>query len=91
MKGPTVQSLFHYASFTLALKSFLDQPGDGRMQPRIPAAGFCWALLLGSVLRVCSANRLEWLARFTDRRELGLATGFGDDARLISPNASIRK
>ncbi len=44
MKGPTVQSVFHYACFTLALKSFLQRPGDGRMQPEIPAASLAWGL-----------------------------------------------
>ena len=80
MKGPTVLSVFHYASFTLALKSFLNQPGDGRMHPEIPASCLSWGLLLGALLRLNSANRLEWLANFADRKELGLATGFGDDA-----------
>lgn len=80
MKGPTVLSIFHYASFTLALKSFLHQPGDGRMHPKIPASCLSWGLLLGALLRLNSANRLEWLANSADRRELGLATGFGDDA-----------
>jgi len=80
VKGPTVQSIFHYATFTLALKSFLRQPGDGRVQPEIPAATLSWALLIGAILRIHSANRLEWLARSADRTELGLATGFGDDA-----------
>ena len=80
MKGPTVQSIFHYACHTLALRTFLDQPGDGRTQPEIPAACLSWALLIGAILRIGSANRLEWLARSADRKELGLASGFGDDA-----------
>ena len=36
MKGPTIQSIFHYARFTLAMKPFLSRPGEGRMQPEIP-------------------------------------------------------
>lgn len=80
MKGPSVRSIFHYACFTLALKSFLHQPGDGRMQPEIPASSLSWGLLLGAILRLNSAHRLEWLARAADRKETGLATGFGDDA-----------
>lgn len=80
MKGPTVLSIFHYASFTLALKSFLHRPGDGRMRPEIPASCLSWSLLLGAILRLNSANRLEWLARSADRKQLGLATAFGDDA-----------
>jgi hypothetical protein len=80
VNGPTVPSIFHYACFTLALRSFLGQPGDGRIQPQIPAACLSWALLIGRILRVNSANRLEWLARSADRKELSLPSGFGDDA-----------
>lgn len=80
MKAPTVQSIRNYACPTLALTSFLDQPGDGRTQPEIPAADLSWALLLGTILRIGSANRLEWLANFGDRKDLGLAGKFGDDA-----------
>ena len=50
------------------------------MQPEIPAECLSWALLIGTILRVTSANRLEWLARSADREELHLPTGFGDDA-----------
>jgi len=50
VKGQTVLSIFHYASFTLALKSFLHQPGDGRMQPEISAASLSWGLLIGAIL-----------------------------------------
>ena len=52
MKGPTVESIFHYACFNLALKPFLNRPGDGRMQPKIPASDFAWALVLGALLRL---------------------------------------
>jgi hypothetical protein len=78
--GATVQAIFHYACFTLALKWFLRQPGDGRMRPVIPAACLSWALLIGTILRLTSANRLEWLVRSADRKELNLPTPFGDDA-----------
>ena len=80
MKGPSVPAIFHYACFKLALKSFLHHPGDGRMQPRIPAFSLSWGLLLGAILRLKSALRLEWLARSADRKETGLGAGFGDDA-----------
>ena len=63
MKGPSVPAIFHYACFNLALKSFLRHPGDGRMQPQIPASSLSWGLLLGAILRLNSAHRLEWLAR----------------------------
>ena len=34
----------------------------------------------GVLLRLGSANRLEWLAGNADRKELGLTRKFGDDA-----------
>lgn len=80
MKGPTVQSIFHYACHTLVLRAFMNRPGDGRTRPAIPAACLSWALLIGAILRISSANRLEWLVRAADRKQLGLSRGFGDDA-----------
>ena len=80
MKGLNVEAICHYASFTLGLKSFLRQPGDGRMYPQIPASCLSWALLIGTILRINSANRLEWLARSADRKQLALTTAFGDDS-----------
>jgi len=80
VNGPSVPAIFHYACFNLALKSFLRDPGDGRMQPQIPASSLSWGLLLGAILRLNSAHRLEWLARSADRKETGLGAGFGDDA-----------
>ena len=79
LKTQPVQSIFHYACHTFALRTFLDQPGDGRTPPEIPATCVRWALLIGPILRIGSANRLEGLARCADRKELGLARGFGDD------------
>ena len=76
----TVQSIRNYACHTLGLKSFLEHPGDGRVQPEIPASDLSWALLLGILLRLGSANRLEWLAKNADRKDLGLTRTFGDDA-----------
>jgi hypothetical protein len=80
VKAPTVQSIRNYACHTLALTAFLDQPGDGRTQPEIPAADLSWALLPGSILRLGSTNRLEWSAGFADQKDLGLTHKFGDDA-----------
>ena len=51
-----------------------------RVQPEIPASTLSWALLIGSILRINSANRLEWLVRSADPKELGLDRSFGDDA-----------
>jgi hypothetical protein len=80
VSGPSLQSIRNYACHTLALTTFFDQPGDGRTQPRIPAADLSWALLVGGILRLGSAHRLEWLANFGHRKDLGLSRGFGDDA-----------
>jgi hypothetical protein len=80
VKGPSVPAIFHYASFNLALKSFLRDPGDGRMQPEIRASTPSWGLLLCAILRLNSAHRLEWLARTADGKETGPGAGFGDDA-----------
>ncbi len=80
MKSLSLQSIRNYACHTLALTAFLDQPGDGRVQPRIPAADLSWGLLLGAILRLGSASRLEWLAGFGHRKDLGLDHKFGDDA-----------
>ena len=46
MKGPTPRRLKKYVEKCLRLKAYLDAPGDGRTQPRIPAATLFWALLL---------------------------------------------
>lgn len=80
MKGPSLPSIRNYACHTLDLTAFLDQPGDGRTQPEIPAADLSWALLVGGILRLGSANRLEWLAHCGHRKDLGLTRPFGDDA-----------
>jgi len=80
VKAATIASLRNYACHTLALTTFLDRPGDGRLYPKIPASDLCWALLLGVLLRLDSAIRLEWLARFAERKDLVLTRSFGDDA-----------
>lgn len=72
MRDPTVLSIFHHARFSLALQTFLDQPGDGRVHQEIPAAGLSWVLLIGAILWLNLSNRLERLARSADRRELSL-------------------
>ena len=79
MSSSSLAAIRNYACHTLALKSFFNQPGDGRTQPQIPAANLVWALLLGVILRLGSANRLEWLANTGRRSDLGLTHSFGDD------------
>ena len=80
-KRPSLQSIRNCACHTPAPTAFPDQPGDGRSQPEIPSADLSWALLMGGILRPGSANRLEWLANFGQRKDLSLTRTFGDDAQ----------
>ncbi len=80
MKGPHARHIQNYAGHCLGLKSYFQQPGDGRPQPRIPAHDLVWAVVVGHILRVPSFLRLEWLAHSPVRAELGIHTEFGDDA-----------
>ena len=81
MKPPSLRSIRNYAGHALALTAFFDQPGDGRIQPQIPAADLSWALLGIGILRLGSANRLEWLANCGYRKNCGMTRPFGGDAR----------
>jgi hypothetical protein len=80
LTAASIPSIYNYARHTLALNDFLARPGDGRQRPSIPASTLAWALLLGGILRLGSAHRLEWLAASGDRKQLGLRRRFGDDA-----------
>lgn len=80
MTAASIPSIYNYARQTLALKTFLEQPGDGRIHPSISAATLSWALLVGGILRLDSAHRLEWLAAHGNRNDLGFDRRFGDDS-----------
>ena len=80
MKGPHVQQIQNYACHCLGLKSYFQDPGDGRVHPHIPAPDLVWAVVLGHILREASFLRLEWLVHSPVRAELGIQTKFGDDA-----------
>lgn len=80
MKGPSAQGMQNYASHCLGLKSYLNNPGDGRRQPEIPARDLVWALLISRILRVSSFHHLEWLVHSPARPALGVGRTFGDDA-----------
>jgi hypothetical protein len=80
LKGPHVRQIQNYACHCLGLKSYFQQPGDGRLHPHIPARDLVWAVVIGHILRVTSFLRLEWLAHSPVRTELGLKGQFGDDA-----------
>lgn len=79
MKGPTPRRLRKYVARCLGLQAYLRAPGDGRVQPQIPAATLLWALLVGQVLRECAFHAVEALVQGA-RRALGIRRAFGDDA-----------
>jgi hypothetical protein len=80
LKGPHVRQIQNYACHCLALKSYFQRPGDGRLRPHLPARDLVWAVVIGHVLRVTSFLRVEWLAHSPVRAELGIGQLFGDDA-----------
>jgi hypothetical protein len=79
VKGPTPRRLRHYAAKCLRLKAYLQSPGDGRSQPRIPAAALLWALLLGRLLRRPSFAGIEALVRSPARHALSVSRRFSGD------------
>ncbi len=80
MKAATVQHLKRFASRSYHLDSYLRCPGDGRIQPQIPAQSMTWALIVGQFLRECSFHAIEALVRSSARSKLGVSRRFGDDA-----------
>lgn len=80
MSEPSALKILHYASHCLGLKSYFQQPGDGRIRPRIPAQALVWSLLIAHLLRAWSFLRVEWLVHSPARPGLGVGTAFGDDA-----------
>ena len=80
MSGPTPRRLWLYLTRRLHLKSYLRSPGDGRVQPQIPAQAFLWSLLMGQMLRRYAFHAVEALVRSAARCALGVSTSFGDDA-----------
>jgi hypothetical protein len=80
MNGPTPRHLLHYVRRCLRLRRYLEDPGDGRPQPQIPAQALLWALLIGQILRQSSFHAVEALVRSGARRGLAIPTPFSDDA-----------
>ena len=78
-KGPNPRRLLRYVRESLGLAWYLDDPGDGRRSPQIPASSLLWALVVGKVLRVPSFHGLEALVHLTSP-SLGVEGRFGDDA-----------
>src|SRR6516165_5845653 len=80
MSGPTPRRLLHFVTRRLGLRHYLENPGDGRRQPQIPAQLLLWGLLVGQILRQFSFHALEALVRSPARRNLALSAGFSEDA-----------
>jgi hypothetical protein len=80
MREPTPRHLLHYVTRRLRLRRYLQDPGDGRRQPHIPAQALLWALLIGQILRQSSFHAVEALVRSGARRGLAIPTPFSDDA-----------
>ena len=80
MKEPTPRRLKKYVSKCLRLRSYLQAPGDGRKQGRIPATALLWALLMGALLRRVAFAAIEALVCSRARRALDVSRSFGNDA-----------
>ena len=61
------------------LAGYLQQPGDGRVAPVVPAAALLWSLLAAYLLRDGAFHAVEALVRSRARRALGIRRAFGDD------------
>lgn len=79
MTGPHARQIQNYACHCLGLKSYFQQPGDGRVHPHISAFDIVWAVVIGRILRVTSFLRLEWLMHSAARAGCGVKVPFGDD------------
>jgi len=79
MNRATPRHLLHYVTRRLRLRRYLEDPGDGRQQPQIPAQALLWALLLGQILRQSSFHAVEALAHTRARRNLSFSASFCDD------------
>ena len=80
MSSPSPRRLLHFVTRRLRLRKYLQDPGDGRRQPQIPAKLLLWALLVGQVLRQNSFHAVEALVRSPARRNLPISASFSDDA-----------
>ena len=79
MKEPSPRRLKKYVAKCLRLQSYLQSPGDGRQQGRIPASALVWALLIGALLRRVAFAAIEALVCSPARRALDVSQSFGND------------
>jgi hypothetical protein len=80
VKEPSPRRLKKYVAKCLRLKSYLQAPGDGRREGRIPATALVWALLIGALLRRVAFAAIEALVRSPARRALDVSQSFGNDS-----------
>jgi hypothetical protein len=80
VKEPSPRRLKKYVAKCLRLKAYLQAPGDGRKNGRIPAAALLWALLMGAWLRRPAFAGIEALVCSRARRALEVSQSFGNDA-----------
>jgi len=80
LKGPTPRRIRRYVCECLRLKSYLNNPGDGRLRAQIPAQQLVWSLLISYVLRESSFHAVEALVCSKARHALQVGRDFGDDA-----------
>lgn len=74
-----IPRLLAFARQQAGLGAYLQAPGDGRLQPVVPAPALLSALLAAYVLRDGAFHAVEALVRSPARRALGIRRPFGDD------------
>jgi hypothetical protein len=80
MNAPTPRRLLNYVTGRLRLRRYLQEPGDGRTEPQVPAQALVWALLITCLLREPSFHGTEQLIRTAGCcRALGVNRRFSDD------------
>ena len=77
--------MWQYAARCLRLPGYLESPGEGRQEPRIPARVLLGSLLLGRLLRESSFLAIEAWVRSPARRALSVPPRFGDDSLAYFP------
>lgn len=80
MSRVSLRRIRRYSAKTLGLKSYFADCGDGRLEPRKPAADLLWALLAAQLLRENSFHATEALVHQAPPASLQIRSPFGDDA-----------
>jgi hypothetical protein len=80
MAALTARRFKAFAVRQFKLDRYLDDCGDGRHRPQVPARVLLWAHLIAYVLRECSYRAIEALGRGGGARNAGITRRFGDDS-----------